>query len=170
MKPKSRSSRRKRVSTTARRLAMILAAIVALGFTCGRNVDRRSILAPDLLAKIEGKAEQSAITSVTNLIEVLLIENKYLFRLPVLEPRQDTVDAIKAFQKDKSFPVTGRIDRAQFELLEKGVGEISADINLPPGGLRLILHESEARCDLHAVGVESTARDLLCAIPERGAA
>jgi len=62
-----------------------------------------------------------------------LIENKYLFPLPVLEPRQDTVDAIKAFQKDKSFPVTGRIDRAQFELLEKGVGEISADINLPPG-------------------------------------
>jgi len=101
---------------------------------CGnRAVDRRSILADDALSTFDRANDAEAgreVVSLTNQIEILLIENKYLFRLPVLEPRQDTIDAIKAFQKDKALPVTGRIDNAQLEMLENGMGNVWADVAL----------------------------------------
>jgi|SRR5271157_760400 len=117
---------------------IVLATGLSLVLGCGsKRVDPRSIVADDVLANIssEDTARQvKDLATMASLIEVLLIEDKYLFRLPASEPHQDTVEAIKAFQRDKSFPITGKIDKAQFDLLGKGLPGLMGDFNLigPP--------------------------------------
>ncbi len=118
-------------ASVARLLVLVVLAIACTRESTPRAQERdpSSLFAADTLIAPEADATQ--VRLAVAVVEIALLEAKYLFRIPTGRVDDELVAAVRTFQREQGFAVSGQITNE--ELSRFGVLRDAPDIMLPPG-------------------------------------